>query len=272
MEYVEVQGEQIPSLGLGTWQMTGHECREAVKGALEIGYRHIDTAQAYQNEQDVGTAIRNSEVDRDEIWLTTKIWRTNFGHDDVIASFEESLNRLQTDYVDLLLIHWPSETAFNETLDAMNKLVDSGRVRNIGVSNFTTDHIDRAWSTSDRPLLTDQVEYHPLLNQDAVLEKCREREMMLTAYSPLTRGDLLRNETLQEIGERYGKGEAQVALRWLIQQENVAAIPKSSTQEHQQANIKIFDFELSGDEMQQIHELTSTNSRKIDPGFAPYWD
>ncbi len=272
MEYVEVKGEKVPALGLGTWQMEGNECRKAVENALDIGYRHIDTAQAYGNERKVGTALSNSDVDRDEVWLTTKIWRSNFGSSDVISSFRESLEKLQTDYVDLLLIHWPSKSVpFQETLDAMAELVDEDVVRNIGISNFTVAQIEEAVQSSQREILTDQVEYHPFLNQDAVLEKCREEGMMLTAYSPLARGDVIGDDTLQDIGESHGKSPAQVALRWLLQQEKVAAIPKASKPGHQEDNLDIFDFELDGDEMKRIHRLEG-DRRKVDPGFSPNWD
>ncbi|MFB6292510.1 MAG: aldo/keto reductase [Candidatus Nanohaloarchaea archaeon] len=272
MEHVNVQGERVPSLGLGTWQMSGSECRRAVENALEIGYRHIDTAQAYGNEAQVGAAISDSDIAREDIWLTTKIWRTNFHHDDVISSFQESLEKLQTDYVDLLLIHWPHESVpFRETLDAMAELVEEGSVRNIGISNFTASQIQEALDASRQKILTDQVEYHPFLSQDAALQKCREKDMMLTAYSPLARGDVMGNETLKEIGRSYGKTEAQVALRWLVQQENVAAIPKASSPEHQEDNFDIFDFELSGSEMEKVSGL-ARNDRKVDPGFAPDWD
>lgn len=272
MEYVNVQGEKVPALGLGTWQITGKECEKAVKNALDIGYRHIDTAQAYDNEERVGNAIRDSDVDRDDIWLTTKIWRSNFRHDDVLTSFEESLEKLKTNYVDLLLVHWPHEQVpFRETLDAMAELVDEGKVRNIGISNFTSDQIDEAWEVSEKDIFTDQVEYHPFLSQDAVLEQCRNYEMMLTAYSPLARGKVMGDSTLKRIAENHGKTEAQVALRWLIQQENVAAIPKAASREHQEQNFNIFDFRLSSAEMHEISDL-ARNDRQVDPSFAPDWD
>lgn len=273
MKHVEVQDERIPALGLGTWQLTGEECVKSVREALDTGYRHIDTAQAYDNEAEVGQAIQESNVSRDDIWLTTKIWRSNFQPDRVISSFHESLEKLQTEYVDLLLIHWPHESVpVEDTLEAMASLVDDGKVKNIGVSNFTTPLLQKAIQESEKPLLTDQVEYHPFLNQDALLEKCRENDIMLTAYSPLARGEVVENETLGEIGERYSKTAAQVALRWLIQQENVAAIPKASSRDHLEQNFEIFDFKLSKDEMNRIHEMTSRNNRRIDPGFAPAWD
>lgn len=273
MEFVEVQGERIPAIGLGTWQMQGEKCRRAVENALELGYRHIDTAQAYNNEQQVGTAIADSDVDRDEIWLTIKIWRTNLDPDSLVTSFQQSLEKLQTDYVDLLLIHWPNPSVpLEETLQTMETLMGDGSAHNIGVSNFAAEHIERAWQLSDKPILTDQVEYHPFLNQDKILRECIDRDMMLTAYSPLARGDVVGNDVLRDIGTQYNKSAAQVALRWLVQQENVAAIPKATKPEHQKANISIFDFELTSREMEEIKKLTENSRRKVNPSFAPDWD
>lgn len=273
MDYVEVQGEEVPALGMGTWQLKGKECEEAVKTALEKGYRHIDTAQAYKNEGRVGQAISDSDVPRDDIWLTTKVWKSNFNHDSVIRSVNESLEKLQTHYVDLLLIHWPSdEIPFEETIKAMENLVENGQVRNIGISNFTTDQMEKAKEVTDEDIFTNQVEYHPFLDQNAILEKCREMDMMLTAYSPLARGEVMGNEVLQNIAGKYDKSEAQVALRWLIQQENVAAIPKASTEDHLAQNFDIFDFSLTEDEINRIDELKKENNRYVDPGFAPDWD
>ena len=271
MEYVNVQGEKVPAIGLGTWQLT-ENCVESVENALNIGYRHVDTAQIYGNEAEVGKGIENSEVDREDIWLTTKVWRDNLNKDDLKDSVKESLRKLRTDYIDLLLIHWPFEEMDLETvLEEMNELVDEGKVRNIGISNFTSNQIEDALDLSDKPIFTNQVEYHPFLSQDEVLEKCREHDMMLTAYSPLARGDVLGNPTLQEIGEKYGKSEAQVALRWLIQQPGVCAIPKATSVEHQEANLDIFDFELSDEEMDAISDLAE-GDRKVDPDFGPEWD
>lgn len=270
MEYVELQDEKIPALGFGTWQLKGKECVNGVKTALENGYRHIDTAQAYGNEEKVGKGIQESDVDRDDIWLTTKLWRDNLNTRDLKDSVNESLEKLGTEYVDLLLIHWPfREMNLESVLQEMNELVEEGKVRNIGISNFTPEQMEEAQQYSDVPLLTNQVEYHPFLDQSQVIEKCREQNMMLTAYSPLARGDILGNETLQEIGEKYGKTEVQVSLRWLIQQENVAAIPKASSEEHILQNIDIFDFELSEVEMERISEL-ARNDRKVDPDFGPW--
>ena len=271
MEYVELQGQKIPAIGLGTWQLT-ENCVESVKNALNAGYMHVDTAQVYGNEKEVGKGISKAEINRDDIWLTTKVWRDNLNKEDLKQSVEESLEKLQTDYVDLLLIHWPFEEMDLEgVLEEMDELVEEGKAKNIGISNFTAEQTQRAQELSDHDLLTNQVEYHPFISQDEVLEKCRDHDMMLTAYSPLARGDVMGNQTLQEIGENYGKSEVQVALRWLIQQENVCAIPKATSLEHQKANLDIFDFELSDQEMEKVSSLAE-NDRKVDPDFGPEWD
>jgi len=272
MERLEIQGESIPKLGLGTWQIEGERCEKAVKQALELGYRHIDTAQAYGNEKNVGAAIEKSEVDRDDIWLTTKIWRSNFKQKDVKKSFKESLEDLKTDYVDLLLIHWPHKTIpFEETLSAMSDLVDEDKVKRIGVSNFTVSQLREAVELCDKEIFTNQVEYHPFLSQEKLLEECIEKDIVLTAYSPLARGTVLDSRPLKRIGDKYGKSPAQIALRWLIQKDNVTAIPKSSSLRHQKQNIDIFDFELNSAEMSEIDGL-NRSERKVDPSFAPEWD
>jgi len=271
MEYVELQGEKIQSIGLGTWQLT-ENCAESVENGLELGYVYVDTAQAYGNEAEVGEGIQNADIDRDDIWLTTKVWRDNLNKEDLKQSVEDSLEKLNTDYVDLLLIHWPfQEMDLEEVLKEMDELVEEGKARNIGISNFTAEQTLKAQKLSEHDLLTNQVEYHPFLNQDEVKEECRNQDMMLTAYSPLARGDVIGNETLQEIGEKYNKSEVQVALRWLIQQENVCAIPKATSEDHQKANLDIFDFELTDSEMDEISGLAKED-RKVDPNFGPKWD
>lgn len=270
MDYVEIRGNRIPKLGFGTWQLKDDNCTRGVKTALEEGYRHVDTAQIYGNERQVGKGISQSEVDRDDIWLTTKIWRDSLNKDDLQKSVEKSLEKLQTDYVDLLLIHWPfAEMNMREALSEMDELVEKGKARSIGVSNFTPDQMDRAQEVSENKLLTNQVEYHPFLDQNDVVRKCMEQEMMLTAYSPLARGSVMGNKALQKIGEKYGKSEAQVSLRWLIQQEGIVAIPKASSPEHIRANLDIFDFELTGREMKTVSELAD-NNRKVNPDFGPW--
>jgi 2,5-diketo-D-gluconate reductase B len=271
MEFIELQDEKVPALGLGTWKLKGNDCKRAVKNALELGYRHIDTAQAYDNEEHVGQAINNSEVSRSDIWLTTKVWRTNFSHDKLKKSVNKSLEKLQTHYVDLLLIHWPptDNATLAELIEAMQELVEQDKVRNIGISNFTPEQMEKAQDLAEIPILTNQVEYHPSLNQENVLEKAREMDVMLTAYSPLARGEVMGNETIKQVADNHGKSEAQVALRWLIQQENVAAIPKATSREHIKDNFDIFDFELSKEEMEKINDLRKKNNRKVNPSFAP---
>lgn len=257
METVSVGGTEIPAIGFGTFQLNGEECRQAVKAALEAGYRHVDTAEYYDNEAVIGTAIAESAIDRDELFLTTKVWRSNLRYDDAIAAAEASLDRLDVEYVDLLLVHWPHRRIpVEETLEAMDELVDRGLARNIGVSNFTRAQLEEAASIATSSILTNQVLYHPYHNRRNHREYCTENETALTAYSPLARGSVLGDETLEKIGQRYGKTAPQVALRWLIQQPNVVALPRSSTPEHIEANLDIFDFELTDDEMARIADLS----------------
>jgi len=269
MKYVEVDGEQIPKLGLGTWQIEGDDAREAVRHALEIGYRHIDTAQAYENEKQVGEGISESPVDRDDIFLTTKVWKDNARPQDVRSSTEESLRKLDTEYVDLLLLHWPvDDVPVSETLNAMAELKNEGKTRHIGVSNFTPGQLAEARSV--QPVVTNQVEYHPYLDQSDLLEQVREEGMFLTAYSPLARGQVIQDEVLDNIGQKYGKSGAQVALRWQLQQDDVVTIPKASSAGHRKANMDVFGFELTDEEMDRVSSL-SRGERLIDPSFAPDW-
>lgn len=259
MEYITLQGAEIPKIGLGTWRLTGEDCRQAVATALNLGYRHIDTAQVYDNERQIGDAIRASTVERDELFLTTKLGGGNYSHDAVLRSTDESLAKLNTDYLDLLLIHWPVDRIpfgtppLEETIDAMNELVEDGKVRYIGVSNFDIDQLDEARTQSDAPILTNQVQYHPFWDQTKLLDYCQIHDIMLTAYSPFGHGGALDDAVLREIGERHGKSSAQVALRWLLQQEMVCTIPKATSREHLEANLAVFDFELTDEEMNDIY-------------------
>lgn len=253
MEYVTVQDTAVPAIGLGTWRMTGRTCRRAVETALDLGYRHVDTAQLYGNEREVGAALSNAAVDREEVFLTTKLGPANRDHDSVIESTRESLRKLDTEYVDLLLIHQPNPTtSLAKTLGAMNELVSEGDVRHLGVSNFGIERLHAAREHSDAPILTDQVQYHPFWDQTTLLDYCQIHDIMLTAYSPLAHGGAIRDGLLEEIGARYEKTPAQVALRWLIQQENVSTIPKSTSPAHLEANLQVFDFELTDDEMRSV--------------------
>lgn len=270
MDYINVHGAKIPVLGLGTAGIKGRQGKRAIKRAINIGYRFIDTAQRYNNEDIVGKAFTESNVDRSDFFITTKIRSRNLRYDDVLDSFEKSLKKLRMDYVDLLLIHWPNEgIPLKETLDAMNTLKSAGKVKNIGVSNFTVPLMDKARKISDAPIICNQVEYHPFLSQEKILTYCRRHNLLLTSYSPLAQGKVGKNEILKKIGEKYGKTPFQVTLRWHIQQENVIVIPKASSKQHQEENINVFDFSLSEEDMQTISDL-NRGERLIDPVSAPW--
>lgn len=271
---VTAKDARIPCLGFGTFTLKPDDCHRMVRTALREGYRHIDTAQAYENEEAVGAAIRESSVERDALWLTTKVWVSNFREGDLQRSVDESLRRLAQDHVDLLLLHWPhADVDLAETLGALCEVKRAGKARHIGISNFTVALMEEAIAKSDEPLVTNQVEYHPFLNQDPVLAKLRAEGMALTAYSPIAQGKVMGNETLKRIGGAHGKSEVQVALRWLIQQDGVCAIPRTRSEEHAKTNLEIFDFELSEDEMAAVKSLQTPDGRQISPeGLAPKWD
>lgn len=273
MHNVNANGASIPALGFGTWALPDDRVQPLVEHALEVGYRHVDTAQMYQNERAVGAGIKASGLGRDEIFLTTKIWPDHFEADAFKRMADERLALLGVDAVDLLLLHWPSKTVpLAETIGALNAVREAGKTRHIGVSNFTTAMIDEACRLSAAPLVTDQVEYHPFLSQSKVLATLRKHDMALTAYCPLARGKVVDDPTLNEIGKAHGKSATQVALRWLVQQPGVIAIPRSSNEQRVEANLAIFDFELSDREMQTIHAMGSPEGRVVDIDIAPEWD
>lgn len=256
MHFVETNGTKIPALGFGTYRLGDDEAERMVSEALEIGYRHIDTAQMYGNEAGVGRAIRSSGVDRDEIFLTTKVWPNNFERENLLSSMQGSLDKLGMDHVDLVLLHWPSASVpLSETISALNESRGRGDTRHIGVSNFEPDLLLEAAGMSDAPIINDQVEYHPFKSQKPVLEEARSQGISLTAYRPLAKGSVYGNETLRRIAEAHGKNEGQVALRWLVQQQGVMAIPKTANPDRARSNFDIFDFELSDEEMSSIDAL-----------------
>lgn len=262
---------KVPAPGFGTWQLNDDEAYQGVKHALSIGYRHIDTAQMYANEAEVGKAIRDSDVNRHDVFLTTKISFKNLAPRKARESFHESLSRLNLDHTDLVLIHWPSPDGIplEDTLEAMMRWVEEGKTRYIGVSNFPPSLLKKAMDLA--PILTNQVEYHPFLSQERVLKVLREEDIMLTAYCPLAKGKVLDDSTLKEIGSEYGKSPAQIALRWLMQQDLVVPIPRSSNPAHRESNFDIFDFELSNEAMDRIHNLAE-GDRLINPEAAPEWE
>jgi 2,5-diketo-D-gluconate reductase B len=267
---VEVQGTRIPALGFGTWMITGADAAEAVRDALEIGYRQIDTARAYENEREVGRGIADSGVSREEIFLTTKVPHDQASADLVERDCEESLERMGVDYLDLLLLHWPSpDVPLEETMKALTALRDDGRIRNLGVSNFPPGLLEQALDLA--PVFCDQVEYHPFLDQQRLLEFARANDVLITAYSPLAHGHVPDDPTLNRIGERHGKTAGQVALRWLLDQAHVSPIPKASSRERRVENFDVFDFELSAEERAQIDGLPK-DVRTADPPWAPDWN
>jgi len=266
----EIKGERVPSIGLGTYSLTGLDCEKAVKNALDLGYKHIDTAQAYGNELEVGNAIGQSGIDRDKLFVTTKAHWDHLQPDEVLKRFDDSINKLQMEYVDLFLIHWPSPhgVPMKETLDAMLKLKDKGQIKHLGVSNFTPEQMQEALTHTE--IFCNQVEYHPYLDQSDLLFECRKRDVMLTAYCPVVRGKVSDEESIKRIAKKYKKSTYQVSLRWLIQQDNVVAIPKSGDKEHMKENLNVYDFELDDDDMEAISHFEK-DKRLIDPSQAPVW-
>ena len=272
VKILDIQGASLPALGFGTWSLSGSRCREMVCCAIELGYRHIDTATIYGNEVEVGQGIAASGISRDEIFLVTKVWTNNLRFKAVLASAEESLRRLDTDYIDLLLVHWPTRSVpLSETLDAMSELRSRGQIRHVGVSNFNVALMREAIEVHGVKLLANQVEYHPYLSQNRVLDYARSRGMTVTAYSPVAKGRVNRDATLQRIGKKHGKSPAQVALRWLIEQDAVSAIPKAGAPAHCRANIEIFDFELDDEDRNEIDALPKQN-RITDMSSGYAWD
>ncbi len=273
MIHITHKNIKIPALGYGTWQLREQECAKGVERALGMGYRHIDTAQIYENEEYVGEAIKNSKVAREEIFLVTKIWLSNVHDGALQRSLDVSLKKLKTDYVDLLLIHWPvKEVSFAEQMKALDKVQKANKARLIGVSNFTVAQMTEVVEKIGAPIATNQVEYHPFLSQKAVYEYILEKGMFLTAYSPLARGKINDENDLKEIAHKHNKTVGQVALRWLVQQDSVAAIPKAASEKHMRENFEIFDFALDDRDMKVIHGLAHAGGRLINPDFAPDWD
>ncbi|MFO7957539.1 MAG: aldo/keto reductase [Candidatus Brocadiia bacterium] len=273
IEVLHGAGGTMPALGFGTWALRGDTCRRAVGCALKVGYRHVDTAEMYGNEEAVGDALRESDVPREDIFLVTKVSQSHLSASGVRRALGGSLEKLQTDYVDLLLIHWPSTTGVpvSETLGTMAELREQGKVRHVGVSNFNVALMEEAQEVSPAPVFCNQVEYHPYLSQEPVLECCRSSDILLVSYCPIARGRVFDDPVLQEIGEAHGKSAGQVTLRWHLQQPGVAAIPRSGSPDHIRENFDVFDFELSDKEMGRIFDL-QRGERYISGSAAPDWD
>jgi diketogulonate reductase-like aldo/keto reductase len=261
-------GNEIPILGLGTWKLKGNDCIQAVEYALEVGYRHIDTADFYGNHEQVGEALRNSGISRNEVFITSKVWRKNLKREDLIASCKRNLDELQMDYIDLYLVHWPSQSVpIKETLETMEDVKEQGLIKSFGVSNFTISHLQEAMQTSITPSVN-QVEFHPTLNQQELLRFCNDHEIVLTAYSPVGRGKDLRIEAIGEIAERYDRSIAQVILAWLMSK-NIVVIPKAGSKEHILDNFNSLDLILEVEDIKIIDELDK-DKRYVNPFFADF--
>lgn len=271
---VSAGGAHIPKIGCGTWELRGTKCAEIVAEALRSGYRHIDTAQGYDNEAAVGDGIRASGVPREEIFITTKVRPQLLANGPLQESVEESLRRLGIGEIDLLLVHWPNpEIPLAETMRAMSAAKKLGLTRHIGVSNFTIANLDEAIRVSPEPIAATQIEYHPYLDQSRLLAAIRRHGLAITAYCPIALGKVARDAGLIAIGEKYGKSAVQVTLRWLIQQDDVIAIPRTSKPERLKENLAVFDFRLTDGEMDQISRMTIPDSRLInEPQWVPRWD
>jgi len=274
IESAEAGGASIPLLGLGTWDLRGRTCARIVKQALRLGYRHIDTAEMYDNERDVGDGLRASGVKRSDVFVTTKIWPDHFAPRELERAARASLSRLRLQEVDLLLLHWPNpRIPLADTLGALAKAKREGLTRYIGVSNFTVALIEQAVALTTEPLVCDQIEYHPFLDQSKVIAACRKHDMAVVAYSPIARGKAGDNRVLAKIAAAHNKTAAQVSLRFLVQQ-NIVVIPRTSKTDRLSENAAIFDFKLSPQEMTEIASLAHRDGRIVDWSYTgrANWD
>ncbi|HEY1365095.1 MAG TPA: aldo/keto reductase [Xanthobacteraceae bacterium] len=264
----------IPLVGLGTWELRGRTCARLVEQALRLGYRHLDTAEMYGNEREIGEGLRASGVRRERVFVTTKVWPSHFAARDLERSAKDSLARLRLSEVDLLLLHWPNpRIPLSETLGALCKVRRIGLARHIGVSNFTTALIEEAVKLAEEPLLCNQIEMHVFLDQSKVIAACRRHGLAVVAYSPIARGGLRSDRLLARIGSAHGKTAVQVGLRYLVQQ-GVAVIPRTARVERLAENLAIFDFELSDRETGEIAGLARRGGRIVDYAYSgsPEWD
>jgi diketogulonate reductase-like aldo/keto reductase len=272
MQFVEANGACIPALGLGTWDLRGAVCAEVVEEALRLGYRHVDTAEMYDNETEIGEGLRASGVARDDVFITTKVWPDHLAPADLERAAKDSLARLRLASVDLLLIHWPNpRIPLAGTIGALCRMKEAGLARHIGISNFTLPLIEEAVRLATAPLVTNQIEWHPFLDQSRVVAACRRHGLSVTAYSPIARGRAARDATLTTIGKRHGKTGGQVSLRFLVQ-EGAIVIPRTARRERLKENMAIFDFALDAGEMEEIRKLARRGGRVVNWSGAPQWD
>ncbi|MFG1287693.1 aldo/keto reductase [Xanthobacter versatilis] len=274
MHNVTANGAEIPALGFGTFRVSAADTLRMVPAALKLGFRHIDTAQIYGNEAEVGEGIASSGVKRGDIFLTTKVWVTNYAHDAFLASVDESLKKLKTDYVDLLLLHWPNPAVpLAEQIGALNAVRAAGKVRHMGVSNFNTALMAEAIALSDGPLVTNQIEFHPYIDQSKVIRAARAAGLSLTAYYAMADGKVFADPVLKDIAAAHKRTVAQVVLRWVVQQEGFVALSKTVSEARAAENAAIFDFALTEAEMAAICALAHPDGRIVSPeGLAPVWD
>jgi 2,5-diketo-D-gluconate reductase B len=272
MDSIKTQGIAMPKLGLGTFRMQGDACRAAVESGLALGYRHVDTAEMYGNEDAIGAAIAASRVPRGELHVTTKVWVENLAPDAIRRAFDASLKKLRLDHIDLYLVHWPSRSMkLPAVLETMVKLKQEGRVRAIGVANFTTGLLKVAVEEVRAPIACNQVEYHVMLDQSKVMKYLAAHGIPLVAYCPLAQGRVASDATLAGIGRKHNASAAQVALKWLLDQDGVAAIPKASRAESQKANLEALKVVLDDEDHKAIAALPK-DRRCVNPGFGPDWD
>ncbi len=269
---IEAHGCRIPQIGFGTMTLKGDVCVNAVKAALQIGYRHLDTAWFYGNEKEVGEGLRQSAIKRDEVFVCTKVRETHLEPEKFRQSLDESLANLKLPFVDLLLIHWNNkDIPFKTSIGALCKAKKDGFAKHVGVANFTTKMLDEAWAVTSEPLVCNQIEVHPFINQDKVLAASKKHGMAVVAYVPIARGKVPGAEALERIGKAHGKTAAQVSLRYLVQLGTIP-IPRTANPEHMKQNLDVFDFNLSAAEMAELKALNSTNMRVVSPPHAPVWD
>jgi 2,5-diketo-D-gluconate reductase B len=272
MEIITANGLRMPQLGFGTWRAGGRECQEAVESALALGYRHIDTGQMYGNEVEVGAAIAGCGVARGDLHVTTKVWNENLAPARLRAAMDASLEKLRLEYVDLYLIHWPSpQMDLPAALETMMALQEEGKTRRIGVANFNVALLRQSIEQIRAPIAAVQFEYHAQLRQPPLLAYLRERGIPIIAYSPLAKGQLLNNPVLQKIAHKHGSTPPQIALAWLLEQKDVAPIPKSTHRERQKENLAALSVHLDADDRAAIEALPK-DRRCVSPGFAPRWD
>ncbi|MDA0746090.1 MAG: aldo/keto reductase [bacterium] len=261
METLELlSGHSMPVVGLGTWPMKEDQCKQAVTSALALDYTHFDTAYMYKNQREIGEALREAGANREELFITSKIWHDHLKYEDALSQADEILQELNMDYVDLLLIHWPNDDVpMEDTFKALKEIHNAGKARSIGVSNFSVAQMKKAREVSGVPICANQIKYHPGHEQRDILTYCQEHNIIVTAYSPLAKQEIFGNPALTTVAQAHGKTPAQIALRWLLQK-NIIVIPKASSREHLQENLDVFNWKLSTEDMDRIDQMADEKS------------